>query len=421
MSDGESYPGVRAMQPADSDLSKFRMRDFPLGSAFAFPIQPSDRAARLFVADGVRLNICSAAIEEVEEDDSEGVGGEGAGKAKLSVSTSLQPHEIHDEEEDDGEGDYMTLWEWRRGEAPRTVTGLGLSVSGPTTLSVGVSGDAGVAYVNLFGTVVANDQPNTHEDGEEDSDDDIFMAYDDEDSDDVFVDEEDFKNELAALAAARKVGMDKESDDDCSVEEGGKSAGSTKRKLDSKGDRDQQVASSEDKDEVAKRLTKKQRKELAKKKAKELAEVVAMREGHLKEGDKEAKKFDAHSKKIVPPKSLTSERRLDGGILVRDIVVGAGAAVKPGRSVSINYEGSLLSDGKVFDKNKSKANPFTFRPGTGEVIKGLDKGIVGMKVEGERVITIPPAMGYGRKGSHPSIPSDATLVFTVNVLKVGGK
>ena len=67
MSDGESYPGVRAMQPADSDLSKFRMRDFPLGSAFAFPIQPSDRAARLFVADGVRLNICSAAIEEVEE------------------------------------------------------------------------------------------------------------------------------------------------------------------------------------------------------------------------------------------------------------------------------------------------------------------------------------------------------------------
>ena len=146
-----------------------------------------------------------------------------------------------------------------------------------------------------------------------------------------------------------------------------------------------------------------------------------MREGHLKEGDKEAKKFDAHSKKIVPPKSLTSERRLDGGILVRDIVVGAGAAVKPGRSVSINYEGSLLSDGKVFDKNKSKANPFTFRPGTGEVIKGLDKGIVGMKVEGERVITIPPAMGYGRKGSHPSIPSDATLVFTVNVLKVGGK
>ena len=241
MSDGESYPGVRAMQPADSDLSKFRMRDFPLGSAFAFPIQPSDRAARLFVADGVRLNICSAAIEEVEEDDSEGVGGEGAGKAKLSVSTSLQPHEIHDEEEDDGEGDYMTLWEWRRGEAPRTVTGLGLSVSGPTTLSVGVSGDAGVAYVNLFGTVVANDQPNTHEDGEEDSDDDIFMAYDDEDSDDVFVDEEDFKNELAALAAARKVDMDKESDDDCSVEEGGKSAGSTKRKLDSKGDRDQQV------------------------------------------------------------------------------------------------------------------------------------------------------------------------------------
>ena len=122
----------------------------------------------------------------------------------------------------------------------------------------------------------------------------------------------------------------------------------------------------------------------------------------------------------MPTKSLTRERRIEGGVTVRDIVIGVGQSVKPGRKVSINYEGSLASDGSVFDKNKSKTSPLNFRPGTGEVIKGLDKGMEGMKVGGERIITIPPAMGYGKKGN-AMIPKNSTLVFTVKLLGVGGR
>ena len=68
--------------------------------------------------------------------------------------------------------------------------------------------------------------------------------------------------------------------------------------------------------------------------------------------------------------SLTRERRLAGGLVVSDMLLGDGAPVKPGRRISLHYTGSLRSTGKVFDKNNSKQHPLIFREGTGEVIRG---------------------------------------------------
>lgn len=159
------------------------------------------------------------------------------------------------------------------------------------------------------------------------------------------------------------------------------------------------------------RLTKKQRKKLAKQKEMELQKVVAEVNNHS-EKKKEVKKPE--EKKV----SLTRKRMIEGGITVQDIIHGTGSMIRSGRKISINYTGTFPDSGKVFDKNTSKSNPLTFRVGTGEVIKGLDRGLAGMKVGGERVITIPPELAYGKKGSG-NIPGNATLCFSVKLLSVG--
>mmetsp|Transcript_2780 Transcript_2780/g.4314 ORF Transcript_2780/g.4314 Transcript_2780/m.4314 type:complete len:504 (+) Transcript_2780:62-1573(+) len=173
-------------------------------------------------------------------------------------------------------------------------------------------------------------------------------------------------------------------------------------------------------------LSKKQRKKLAKQKSKELAEALAIQNKHNQAMNTSKSKLasdppgtrsgnkDAVGSKAVP---LTKERRLKSGVVVKDILIGTGTSLKPGRKVSICYEGRF-ADGskKVFDKNMNKKKPLTFRQGTGAVIAGLDQGVEGMRVGGEREITIPPELGYGKKGSGNVIPPDATLHFSVQVV-----
>lgn len=173
-----------------------------------------------------------------------------------------------------------------------------------------------------------------------------------------------------------------------------------------------------------KKLTKKQRKKLAKEKAQQLQDTIAKESGTSNETTSaitKVKQSNGGSKKV----SLTKERVLKDGLRVRDIIHGSGSSIKSGRKVSITYEGRLQNSNKVFDKNTSMMNPLVFRIGTGEVIKGLERGLDGMKVGGEREIVIPPALGYGKKGSkggpNGGIPGNATLCFVVQLLKVGGR
>lgn len=427
----EGFIGIRALQPSGPSLDRYRLRDFPLGSAFAFDVRPSAIAAKICLTAGARLCISAATIVEFDEDSddetgsddeddgkSSSSGGDGIKRAVLTINT---PGDAADE--DDGYVDAdetMTLWDYRRGDA-RTITSLGIAISGPAVLSLGVKcRSKGLKSINVFGSVILDDQV-------------LSYGFDDDDVSDE--EEEDLMQQLmeeerAELEedAADPVDIVPAHEEDPSPEKKkSKAKKSKKRKMsidrtneDDDG-ADEKEADAEVVDaDIEKPLSKKQRKKLAKKKAQELADAVAKEQGYDKETEKEDAATEKGEKKKTRSKSLTGERRIECGVIVRDIVVGAGSTVKPGRKVSINYEGSLASDGTVFDKNKSKANPFSFRPGTGEVIKGLDKGMEGMKIGGERIITIPPAMGYGKKSS-AEIPKNSTLVFTVKLLSVGGR
>lgn len=103
---------------------------------------------------------------------------------------------------------------------------------------------------------------------------------------------------------------------------------------------------------------------------------------------------------------------------VTDEVVGVGVAATAGDTVTVNYVGSL-TNGTVFDASANHGTTgFTFNLGAGQVIKGWDEGIVGMKEGGKRKLVIPAALAYGDRGAGNVIPPGATLIFEVELLKV---
>ncbi len=99
-----------------------------------------------------------------------------------------------------------------------------------------------------------------------------------------------------------------------------------------------------------------------------------------------------------------------------DLVVGEGATAAAGQTVLVHYTG-WLTDGTKFDSSHDRKAPFSFSLGRGQVIKGWDTGVAGMKIGGKRKLTIPPDMGYGTRGIG-SIPPNSVLVFEVDLLDV---
>jgi FKBP-type peptidyl-prolyl cis-trans isomerase len=111
-------------------------------------------------------------------------------------------------------------------------------------------------------------------------------------------------------------------------------------------------------------------------------------------------------------------------LMKQDVRVGSGNEAVAGRRVTVHYTGWLYDDSKAdkkgqkFDSSRDGNQPFEFRLGGGEVIPGWDQGVAGMKVGGQRTLTIPPALGYGAQGAGGVIPPNATLVFDVELLDV---
>lgn len=100
----------------------------------------------------------------------------------------------------------------------------------------------------------------------------------------------------------------------------------------------------------------------------------------------------------------------------KEIVKGTGPEAKAGQSVTVNYVGVLYHGGKEFDSSWKRSEPFAFTLGKGQVIKGWDQGVAGMKVGGRRELIIPAELAYGKTGSPPTIPPNAPLVFVVDLL-----
>jgi len=104
------------------------------------------------------------------------------------------------------------------------------------------------------------------------------------------------------------------------------------------------------------------------------------------------------------------------GLQYWDLVTGNGAVAVPGKQVSVHYTG-WLTDGTKFDSSRDRNQPIRFVLGMGQVIKGWDEGVAGMKVGGKRQLRIPPNLAYGSRPVGP-IPPNSTLVFDVELLDV---
>lgn len=312
------------------------------------------------------------------------------------------------DDDDDGTGtclcNYLSVKKGGMGLMP--VTPVNLEVAGPCKIEFGVTILAPKSKtplegsMNIFGIVVPVDH---------------FVG---EDAPFRYADASASEDEDGSVAGSVASNSNSDGDDDVKSDKASMPA-TKKRKLE------------EDAVEEKRPLTKKQRKKLAQEKARQLEETLSdarsgdasNNESVTNDATSQTKKSKKKKKKandsIAHPAVLTRERRLAGGLVISDILLGAGAPVKPGKRISLHYTGSLKSTGHVFDKNNSKQHPLVFRQGTGEVIRGLERGLEGMKVGGERVVTVPSKLGYGSKGAGDDIPPDSDLVFEVKVLKVG--
>jgi peptidylprolyl isomerase len=105
-------------------------------------------------------------------------------------------------------------------------------------------------------------------------------------------------------------------------------------------------------------------------------------------------------------------------LLLEDLEIGTGPEAARGKRVAVHYVGVAHSDGEEFDNSYDRGEPLVFTLGAGQVIRGWDDGIVGMKVGGRRRITIPPALGYGTRGAGGVIKPHETLVFVCDLVGV---
>ncbi|KLO20364.1 FKBP-like protein [Schizopora paradoxa] len=163
-------------------------------------------------------------------------------------------------------------------------------------------------------------------------------------------------------------------------------------------------------EEGQKKLSKKEKKALKKQKAED-GKAVPTAEVN---GDEKPSKEKKEKKEKKADKS-DDLKEMDNGLQYKDVKVGSGKVAKKGDLVSMRYIGKF-PDGKTFDKN-IKGKPFTFKLGAGEVIKGWDEGIAGMQPGGERLLVVPPKLGYGNR-KIDGIPAGSTLRFECKLIEI---
>jgi peptidylprolyl isomerase len=123
---------------------------------------------------------------------------------------------------------------------------------------------------------------------------------------------------------------------------------------------------------------------------------------------------DTSTKPVIPKPTGTPPRKL----VKEDIVKGTGPGAKAGDTVVVHYVGMNFSNGQEFDASWDTGQPFPVQLGTGSVIAGWEKGLIGIRKGGRRKLTIPPELGYGAQGYPPDIPPNETLVFVVDAVEL---
>jgi peptidylprolyl isomerase len=123
---------------------------------------------------------------------------------------------------------------------------------------------------------------------------------------------------------------------------------------------------------------------------------------------------DTSTKPEIPKPTGSPPRKL----VKEDIVKGTGQPAKAGDVLVVNYVGVTFSTGEEFDASWDRGQPFPVQLGAGQVIQGWDRGLVGMRKGGRRMLTIPPELGYGAEGYPPDIPPNETLVFVVDAMDI---
>jgi peptidylprolyl isomerase len=124
---------------------------------------------------------------------------------------------------------------------------------------------------------------------------------------------------------------------------------------------------------------------------------------------------DLSKKPAIPKPSGKAPTKL----VIKDIVKGKGIKAKAGEAVTVQYVGVSYDTGKEFDASWDRGQPFTFQLGAQQVIPGWDQGVAGMRVGGRRELTIPPDLAYGAQGSPPAIQPNETLIFVVDLKRIG--
>ena len=118
----------------------------------------------------------------------------------------------------------------------------------------------------------------------------------------------------------------------------------------------------------------------------------------------------------VTPQILNTQT-LPNGLIIEDEIIGQGQEAKSGDTISIHYTGTF-TNGVKFDSSLDRNQPFETQIGVGQVIKGWDEGVIGMKIGGKRRLTIPPSLAYGPQGITGSIPPNSTLIFELELLDI---
>lgn len=360
-------------------------------------------------------NLKSESDEEMDDAVVNGLSAKAKGKAKAAA---VDESDDDDSEESEGleveEFVVCTLDTERNFQQPLDIT---INEGEKVFFKV-----VGMHAIHLTGNYVV---PNDH------GHNDHHEVYDSEEEDeyDLSPSEDEESDELDGLEDPRITELDDDNEPAPKLVSKPEKKGKNKRSADALEDAESldALVSKSIKEEESKeslKLSKKQLKKLKNNKG-NAVEVKAEAKEDVKDNGKGDKKVQfAKNLEQGPtgstPEKAASKKATDGvkvvnGVKIEDKKIGEGPAAKAHHRVEMRYIGKL-DNGKVFDSNK-KGKPFAFKIGSGEVIKGMEIGVTGMRIGGERRITIPPSLGYGSK-SMGAIPKNSNLIFEIKMLRI---